>query len=80
MHVFDRLGDVKLLIEPKGLLKLFFAIAELDIRLHAPKKIRREDCVSFFGVIVRDIADMPVDAKDLLQQQNSRTRANLRSR
>ena len=66
-----------LLIKPEGFLKLFFAVAKFDTGLHAPEKIRSQHGIPFFGVIVGHIADVPVDAKDFLQEQDARPRAYL---
>ena len=66
-----------MLIKPEGFLKLFFAVAKFDTGLHAPEKIRSQHGIPFFGVIVGHIADVPVDAKDFLQEQDARPRAYL---
>jgi hypothetical protein len=71
---FDVLGGlvlVEALIEAEGLLEILLAIAELDIRLEAMEEVRCQDEIALLGILIGDLADMVVDAEDLLAEQDA---------
>ena len=77
LHIFNRLGNIKLLKKAKGFLEFFFTVSQFDTGLHPPEKIWRQNRVPFLSVVIGHIANVPVDAKYLLQEQNTRTGAHL---
>src|SRR5581483_7048396 len=71
---------VELLEQLERLLPLLLGVAELDAGLDAPEQVRGEHDVAFLGVVVRDLADVGVDAENLLAQDDARTLARFRNR
>ena len=80
LDVLGGLVLVEALIEIEGPLEILLAIAELDIGLEAMEEVRRQDEIALLGILIGDLADMAVDAEDLLAEQDAGALAARRRR
>ncbi|POM13953.1 hypothetical protein CSX04_08313 [Burkholderia cepacia] len=70
--VLHTLGLVKLLAQPQSALEIFTIVFQFDAGREAPEQIRHQHGITFFGVVIRDLAHIGIDTKNLLAQHNPR--------
>ena len=59
--------------EVEGAREVCLGVTQFDILLQPPEQIRRKHHITFFGVVIGDLADVGIDAEDFLAQHNARS-------